>query len=337
MRDTDDATRTLWRPVGPAELALVEASGWTRFPPRLPDQPIFYPVRNERYAREIAERWNDPRGGGAVLRFRVRRGFLEGFPPRVVGRAYHDEHWIPAERMDDLNAAIVGPIEVVSARDDHGARGAYAVVAPRYAEEMLDELRRKPLDRALLDVFADRVRGRGRVADLGTGPGQVARYLHDRGVEVEGVDLSPAMLAVARAAHPTLRFAEGDLRALPYADGALAGATAFYAIVHLTADELSDACAELARALAPGAPLLLSFHLGDERVHLDAWWERPVQVDFFFHPRARVEEALRGAGFAVEACLERAPDPAVEHPTTRCYLLARGPGADGLRASPDGP
>ncbi len=107
-------TITLWRPVGPNEMKLIEDSGMRRFPPRLPEQPIFYPVCNERYAREIAERWNvRASGAGYVTRFEVRADFLSRFETHVVGRRHHEEYWIPAEEMDAFNDAIVGVIDVV--------------------------------------------------------------------------------------------------------------------------------------------------------------------------------------------------------------------------------
>lgn len=113
----DPPLTTLYRPVGRAELALIEASGWREFPPRLPEQPIFYPVLNERYAVEIAEKWNtkDPASGfaGFVTRFRVRTDFLSRFEVQTVGAAHHQEYWIPADELPELNRNIVGPIEVV--------------------------------------------------------------------------------------------------------------------------------------------------------------------------------------------------------------------------------
>jgi hypothetical protein len=100
--------------VGPEELALIEASGWKRFPPRLPEQPIFYPVCNEEYAREIAERWNvQASGSGFVTRFEVRTAVAARYPVQTVGRSYHQELWVPAEELDAFNDAIVGRIEVV--------------------------------------------------------------------------------------------------------------------------------------------------------------------------------------------------------------------------------
>ncbi|MFI6228477.1 hypothetical protein ACIBCR_14340 [Micromonospora echinospora] len=109
-----DGTTVLWRPTGPQELALVRDSGWRRWPPRLPDQPIFYPVLNEEYAITIARDWNVPASGsGYVTRFRVDSGFLDRYPVRQVGGRTILELWVPAEDLDEFNAHIVGPIEVV--------------------------------------------------------------------------------------------------------------------------------------------------------------------------------------------------------------------------------
>jgi hypothetical protein len=108
-------TTTLYRPVGPAELALIEASGWRAFPPRLPDQPIFYPVLHEDYATQIARDWNVPASGvGYVTRFLVETDFLARYRREVVGAAVHAELWVPAEELDAFNAHIVGLIEVIA-------------------------------------------------------------------------------------------------------------------------------------------------------------------------------------------------------------------------------
>jgi hypothetical protein len=109
-----DETVILWRPVGPKELALIEAGGMRAFPPRLPDQPIFYPVLTEDYAVKIARDWNVPASGaGFVTRFEVRREFLERYEVQEAGGRGHREYWIPAEDIDAFNAALVGQIEVV--------------------------------------------------------------------------------------------------------------------------------------------------------------------------------------------------------------------------------
>jgi len=104
----------LYRPVGPKELALIAASGHREFPPRLPGQPIFYPVLNEEYARQIARDWNVPASGaGYVTRFAVRNEFLARYPIQKVGGSVHQELWIPAEDLVEMNRNIVGLIEVI--------------------------------------------------------------------------------------------------------------------------------------------------------------------------------------------------------------------------------
>ena len=105
----------LYRPVGPKELALVAASGHREFPPRLPGQPIFYLVLNEEYARQIARDWNVPASGaGYVTRFAVRNEFVARYPIQTVGGSVHQELWIPAEDLAEMNRNIVGLIEVIA-------------------------------------------------------------------------------------------------------------------------------------------------------------------------------------------------------------------------------
>ncbi|APR83675.1 ADP-ribosylglycohydrolase [Minicystis rosea] len=111
---TSVPTTTLYRPVGQAELDLIAATGHRRFPPRLPDQPIFYPVCNETYAVQIASRWNTQNGHvGYVTRFDVRSDFLAKYDVQIVGSRIHAEYWIPAEELEAFNDAIVGTIEVI--------------------------------------------------------------------------------------------------------------------------------------------------------------------------------------------------------------------------------
>ena len=112
-------TRTLFRPVGPEELALIRKSGFKEFPPRLPEQPIFYPVINQEYARQIARDWNvKESGAGYVTRFEVDAEYLKRFPRRVVGGSTHDELWLPAEDLEEFNRRIVGSIEVIESFGD---------------------------------------------------------------------------------------------------------------------------------------------------------------------------------------------------------------------------
>lgn len=104
----------LYRPTGQKELDLIIANGYHRWPPRLPEQPIFYPVTNEEYATEITTRWNVRAGGmGYVTKFCVKKSFMDRYPIQKVGGAYHTEWWIPAEDLEELNDNIVGLIEVI--------------------------------------------------------------------------------------------------------------------------------------------------------------------------------------------------------------------------------
>ncbi len=201
-------------------------------------------------------------------------------------------------------------------------RTGYAGVARAYREQLADELPGKPLDRAFLDAFAERCAG-GLVCDVGCGPGHVARYLASRGASVEGVDLSPAMIAEAIALAPALTFRVGDMFALPYDVGALAGIVAFYAIVHLRTDELLAPFKDFYRVLAPGGLVAVAFHVGNDTVHVDELFGCATSLDFQFHPPAAVIAALTAAGFTLEARLDREPYPGTEHPSQRTYLLAR--------------
>lgn len=107
-------TITLYRPTGEVELALIRESGWCAFPPRLPEQPIFYPVLEESYAVQIARDWNTRDGGtGYVLRFEVDSDYLSKYAEQVAGPRVHREYWIPAEDLDEFNRHIVGPIELL--------------------------------------------------------------------------------------------------------------------------------------------------------------------------------------------------------------------------------
>jgi hypothetical protein len=115
---SEEQTAILYRPVGGEESRLVAESGYSKFPPRLPEQPIFYPVINEEYAMQIARDWNAKQGatrrGGYVTRFRVRSQFLQRYETQTVASAVHQELWVPAEQLEAFNANIIGPIEVIA-------------------------------------------------------------------------------------------------------------------------------------------------------------------------------------------------------------------------------
>jgi SAM-dependent methyltransferase len=203
--------------------------------------------------------------------------------------------------------------------------GSYDRVADEYVTRIYDELRHKPLDRELLDRFADSVREVGLACDMGCGPGQVAHYLHERGAQVCGVDLSPEMVVRARCLNPGIDFRQGDMLALDVEDGAWAGIAAFYSIIHIPRDDVVGALREFRRVLRPGGRVLLTFHIGDEVKHLEEWWGHKVCVDFLFFRSDEMAGYLKSAGFEVEEIIERDPYPDVEHQSRRAYIFARRP------------
>lgn len=202
-------------------------------------------------------------------------------------------------------------------------RDSYDSAADAYAEHLATELVHKPLDRHLLDRFAEDTRGRGLVADLGCGPGHVARHLHEQGVSIVGIDLSPGMVRVASGLHPEIEFRVGDMTRLDFPDAHLAGIVELYSIVHFSADELEAVFEEARRVLMPGGLALISFHIGDQLVHLEDLFGAPVSLDFRFHVPSVVIEALRGARLPVIEHVEREPYSDVEYPSRRCYLIAK--------------
>jgi SAM-dependent methyltransferase len=213
-------------------------------------------------------------------------------------------------------------------------RASYDALAEDYAEWIRDELAAKPLDRALLDGFAELVRaaGAGPIADIGCGSGRVTAHLHGRGLPVFGIDLSPRMVAVARRTYPGLRFQEGSMMALQLEDGALGGIVAWYSTIHIPDDRLPDVFAEFCRALAPGGYVQLAFQAGDELAHLTEARGHQISLDFHRRQPDGVAQLLSQAGLAVRAHTMREPDEDGDFPeqTRQCFMLARkSPGTSG--------
>jgi SAM-dependent methyltransferase len=202
-----------------------------------------------------------------------------------------------------------------------GVAGDYDRLADEYAQHVYGELAGKPFDRDLLDRFAGQV-GRGRVCDVGCGPGHVARYLHERECDVFGIDLSPRMAEMAARLNPEVEFLVGDLRGLELAYGALAGVFAFYSLIHLRPDELAPALSELRRVLRPGGRLLLAVHEGSETRRPGELWGVAVALEFHFFTSDQITTALLEAGFELEEMRHRAPYPEVEAATNRLYATA---------------
>ncbi|WP_062987704.1 class I SAM-dependent methyltransferase [Nocardia anaemiae] len=210
-----------------------------------------------------------------------------------------------------------------------GARHSYDLVAERYADELGDELRGKPLDRGMLGVVAE-LAGGGVVADIGCGPGHVAAYLIARGVRVIGMDLSPGMCGVARRT-TSVAVGAADMTALPVRSQSLAGVVCLYAVIHLDEQRRAAAYAEFARVLRPGGNALIAFHTSDADFPVGAakmltdWWGHQVDLTFHYLDPAPESDALAAAGLVPTARMDREPHPDVEHPSRRSYLLVQRP------------
>lgn len=184
------------------------------------------------------------------------------------------------------------------------ARRSYDTVATSYADQVRDLLDETPYERSVLALFADLVRtiGGGPVADVGCGPGRITAYLRELGVDTFGIDLSPAMIEVARRDHPGLRFEIGSMTDLDVADASLVSLVAWYSLIHVPDDEIGLVLAHFRRVLRPGGPLLLSFHIGDESwLKTQGYGGHPMNVHVHRRQPGQVAAWLNDAGFTVEA------------------------------------
>jgi len=202
-------------------------------------------------------------------------------------------------------------------------RTAYDTVAEAYAETLKDALDESTWDRAVLAAFAEQVGKSGRVGDFGCGPGRLTGHLAELGLDVFGVDLSPGMVEVARRTHPHLRFDVGSMAALDLPDGSLAGALAWYSLIHTPLERLPALVAELARVLEPGGRLLTAFQVGDERRRVTNAYGHDVEADAYRLRPDFVAELFTAAGLVVDIRLVR---EAEEHEKTpQAYLIGRKP------------
>ncbi|MEU1008293.1 methyltransferase domain-containing protein [Streptomyces sp. NPDC005890] len=206
-------------------------------------------------------------------------------------------------------------------------RAFYDTIAEDYADHFRDPLAERPLERALLSAYAEQVGPHGTVADLGCGPGDVTAYLAGLGLSVFGLDLSDAMIAIARRTHPALRFEQGSMRNLSLADGSLAGVVSWYSSIHTPVDELPELFAEFHRVLAPAGRLLLAFQVGDVPLRLERPFGHDVTLDYHRRHPEQMAELLAGAGFTLRSSTVREPEVTRgESPVPQAFLLAQKEG-----------
>lgn len=193
-------------------------------------------------------------------------------------------------------------------------RSSYDTDATGYAEKVRGLIGEMPYLRASLTLFAELVRsaGGGPVADVGCGPGHVTAHLHDAGLEVFGIDLSPEMVAIARRDHPGLPFDVGTMTDLNLADDSVVGIVAFWSVIHVPDHAVPGVFEQFRRVLRPQGLLLVGFHVGDEtRRDTEGHTGRPIDVASHRRRPSRVSGWLRDAGFKVEAELVFGPDEEV--------------------------
>jgi len=199
-------------------------------------------------------------------------------------------------------------------------RNSYDTIAASYADETRDLLDRLLYVRAGVVLFAELVRaiGGGPVADIGCGPGHTTALLRDLGADAFGIDLSPAMIEIARREHPDARFEVGSMTNLDLADDSLAGVLAWWSLIHIPDEAVPGVLGQFHRVLRPGGVLAVGFHVGEGSSGDD---NQPTHADVHHRPPSRVADWLRGAGFTVEAQHLLRPDD----PTPGAILFARRP------------
>jgi ubiquinone/menaquinone biosynthesis C-methylase UbiE len=215
--------------------------------------------------------------------------------------------------------------------EDHAssARAVYDVTAHSYVQFAgtdINSATEHPIDQSLLIAFIELIRRQAvrRVADVGCGPGRVASLMADHGLNVLGVDVSPAMIAIASAAHPHIEFVEGQLDALPIESGELAGAVCWYSIIYTPRYRLVEAFEELARVLIPGGHLLLAFQAEGEPLHREDAFGSGLPLTSYRHSVSDVVGRLEESGFGISTTVIRAPE--LEHETTsQGFVVASSP------------
>jgi|SRR5579875_2497836 len=216
---------------------------------------------------------------------------------------------------------------------DYQVAAAYDAVATEYAETLRDELSGKPLDRALLGALVEMSHD-SRIADIGCGPGHVTRYLASLGAKPIGIDISPAMIEIARAENPDLEFKVETMTDLTEPDQSLSAAVLLYSIINLSKTERERTFAQIFRTLRTGGIALVSFHIRSEEFsagqvqHLDTWFGHSVDINGHFLEPDQVIDEIAEAGFDIVSVTTRMPHPEVEIPTERAYVLAQRPAPD---------
>ena len=218
-----------------------------------------------------------------------------------------------------------GPWTMMMGQQVNKAEIQYDTIAKEYAEAFSGDHEKKPKDQEILRRFSQAIGQRRPVWDFGCGPGQTANYLNNLGLEISGLDLSEKILEQARTIHPEIYFRKGNILALEFENDSIAGVVAFYAIVHLTKEQVEIAFREVFRVLQPGGIFLFTYHVGEETIHLDEFLGKKIDIDFMFFTTDFISSSLRDRGFEKIEVIEREPYPGVEYESRRAYVFAIKP------------
>ena len=201
----------------------------------------------------------------------------------------------------------------------------YDAIAKEWAEAFAGEHEKKPKDQEMLCRFSQEIGDRRPVWDFGCGPGNTTKYLKDLGIEISGLDLSEKILEQAKTINPEIHFQKGNILDLEFENESIAGVVAFYAIVHFSAEQVGTAFREVFRVLQPGGIFLLTYHIGEEKTHLDEFLGKKVDIDVVFFTADFISGCLKNSGFEKIEIIEREPYPGVEYQSRRAYVFAMKP------------
>jgi ubiquinone/menaquinone biosynthesis C-methylase UbiE len=201
----------------------------------------------------------------------------------------------------------------------------YDDVAKEYGEYAKDALAKKPLDRKILELFAERVGGSETVYDIGCGPGTVTRYLKVLGVDIIGIDISVKMVEIARKLNPKIRFEQGDVFKLNLEENSLGGIIAFYLIINFPRADIPKVIEEMFRILRQGGTLLLTFHVGEKTIPVEEYLGKKVTMNFVLFQPEEIKAILQRCGFQIDEIIVRTPYSGVERDLPKAYIFARKP------------
>ena len=198
---------------------------------------------------------------------------------------------------------------------------SYNQISAEFSLHSAEQLKHKPSDVRVLDLFAEKTNG--IICDIGCGAGQVSRFLRDKGKDVFGMDLSEGMLKEARRLNPDIRFVQGNMKKLPVADGGWGGIVGFFALCHMPRKKIPSIFQEWNRALEPGGTMMLGYHIGNGTFRRTEFYGKKVEIHCTMFMSAEMKHYLSGAGFEIDGWLDRPPYPGFENNNWRGFILAR--------------